>query len=206
MFSGLFPLTGRDTQWTVSPGQLGQTPAGELGRCGDDFWMAGRQAQGNEAGFMGMGRVEVQAEPQLWRRGAEGQWCRGVFSEQKSLCDTQIRRSELPGNANVHLFLLLSPQDYPDALITNYYVRADTSAASSSFLSPEVPGTGVPPDTEIPQLGLLSHSHMGTILREALTQLCNVFFSVEAGVRPGKAGSLGSGDGGSPPTFTFSLL
>ncbi|XP_060165158.1 protein Mpv17 isoform X2 [Globicephala melas] len=122
MFSGLFPLTGRDTQWTVSPGQLGQTPAGELGRCGDDFWMAGRQAQGNEAGFMGMGRVEVQAEPQLWRRGAEGQWCRGVFSEQKSLCDTQIRRSELPGNANVHLFLLLSPQDYPDALITNYYL------------------------------------------------------------------------------------
>ncbi|KAM9054128.1 mitochondrial inner membrane protein Mpv17 isoform 3-T5 [Megaptera novaeangliae] len=68
-------------------------------------------------------------------------------------------------------------QDYPDALITNYYVRADTSAASSSFLSPEVPGSGGSPDTEIPQLGLLSHSHMGTILREALTQLCNMFLS-----------------------------
>lgn len=28
MFSRLFPPTDRDTQWTVSPGQLGQTPAG----------------------------------------------------------------------------------------------------------------------------------------------------------------------------------
>ncbi|XP_055396657.1 protein Mpv17 isoform X1 [Bubalus kerabau] len=27
MFSGLFPPTGWDPQWTVSPGQLGQTPA-----------------------------------------------------------------------------------------------------------------------------------------------------------------------------------
>lgn len=34
VFSRQFPLTDRGTQWTVSPGQLGQTPAGELGRCG----------------------------------------------------------------------------------------------------------------------------------------------------------------------------
>ena len=63
-------------------------------------------------------------EPQLWRRGAEGVWCRGVFSELKSVRDTQIGRRELPGRAAVHVFPLSSPQDYPDALITNYYVRA----------------------------------------------------------------------------------
>lgn len=45
----------------------------------------------------------------------------------------------MPGSAGVHLFLLLSPQDFPDALITNYYVRVGTSAASSAFLSPEMP-------------------------------------------------------------------
>ena len=50
MFSGLFPPTGWDPQWTVSPGQLGQTPAGELARCGDAFWLVDRQTWGNEAG------------------------------------------------------------------------------------------------------------------------------------------------------------
>lgn len=34
-------------------------------------------------------------------------------------------------------------QDYPDAVITNYYLRADTSAACSpALLNPEVPGMG----------------------------------------------------------------
>lgn len=52
----------------------------------------------------------------------------------------------------VSLFLLC-PQDYPDALITNYYVSADSAAVSSAFLSPKVPGDGGPPAIEIPQLG-----------------------------------------------------
>lgn len=62
VFSRLFPPTGRDTQWTVSPGQLGQTPAGELGRCGEELWLSSWHAQGNEADFMGMGEVDVQVE------------------------------------------------------------------------------------------------------------------------------------------------
>lgn len=83
MFSGLFPPTGWDPQWTVSPGQLGQTPAGELARCGDAFWLVDRQTQGNEAGRGGdAGRAE------LWRGGAGAPWCSGVFSEQMSVCDT----------------------------------------------------------------------------------------------------------------------
>lgn len=53
----------------------------------------------------------------------------------------------------------LSPQDFPDALITNYYVRAGTPAAASAFLSPEMPRDWVLPDTEIPPLGLLPHAH-----------------------------------------------
>lgn len=60
MFSRLFPPTGRDTQWTVSPGQLGQTPTGELGRCGEDLWLADWHSQGNEAGFRGVTQAEVQ--------------------------------------------------------------------------------------------------------------------------------------------------
>lgn len=60
MFSRLFPSTGRDTQWIVSPGQLGQTAAGELGRCGEDLWLADWHAQGNEAGFRGVTQAEVQ--------------------------------------------------------------------------------------------------------------------------------------------------
>uniref|UniRef100_A0A4X1TQV7 Mitochondrial inner membrane protein Mpv17 n=1 Tax=Sus scrofa TaxID=9823 RepID=A0A4X1TQV7_PIG len=78
-------------------------------------WRGMRQARGD-------GRVGAQVEPQLWRRGAEGVWCRGVFSELKSVRDTQIGRRELPGRAAVHAFPLSSPQDYPDALITNYYL------------------------------------------------------------------------------------
>ena len=40
-------------------------------------------------------------------------------------------------------FSSLSPQDYPDALLTNYYVSADTAAARSpAFLGPEVLGDG----------------------------------------------------------------
>lgn len=55
MFSRLFPPARRDTQWTVSPGQLGQTPTGDLGRCGgEDVWLADWHVQGSEAGFMGV--------------------------------------------------------------------------------------------------------------------------------------------------------
>uniref|UniRef100_A0A2K6N1Y8 Mitochondrial inner membrane protein MPV17 n=1 Tax=Rhinopithecus bieti TaxID=61621 RepID=A0A2K6N1Y8_RHIBE len=41
VFSRLLSPTGRGTQWTVSQGQLGQTTAGELGRCGECLWLAG---------------------------------------------------------------------------------------------------------------------------------------------------------------------
>ena len=66
LFSRLFPPTGRSTQRTVSPGQLGQATAGELGRCGaaSGLWPAARQSQGNEAGFMGTSQVRVRAESQ----------------------------------------------------------------------------------------------------------------------------------------------
>lgn len=92
MFSGLFPPTGWDPQWTVSPGQLGQTPAGELAGCGDAFWLVNRQTRRKEAGRGGdAGRA------QLWRRGAGGLWCRGVFSEPKSVCDTHASWQSAPG-------------------------------------------------------------------------------------------------------------
>lgn len=56
-------------------------------------------------------------------------------------------------SARVSLFLL-SPQDYPDALVTNYYVSADAAAACSpAFLGLEVPRDGGPPARETPQLG-----------------------------------------------------
>ncbi|XP_058407553.1 protein Mpv17 isoform X1 [Diceros bicornis minor] len=46
-------------------------------------------------------------------------------------------------------------RDYPDALITNYYVRADTSTACfPAFLSPEVPRDWGPPDREVPETSL----------------------------------------------------
>lgn len=54
-------------------------------------------------------------------------------------------------SARVSLFLL-SPQDYPDALVTNYYVSAAATAACSAFLSPEVPRAGGRPAIDIPQL------------------------------------------------------
>lgn len=68
MFSRQFPLADRGAQWAVSPGQLGQTPAGELGRCGE---ISGCPAacRGNEASFMGVRQVDVQVESQLCRRG-----------------------------------------------------------------------------------------------------------------------------------------
>ncbi|XP_073753262.1 mitochondrial inner membrane protein Mpv17 isoform X2 [Callorhinus ursinus] len=46
-------------------------------------------------------------------------------------------------------------RDYPDALVTNYYVSADAAAACSPvFLSLEVPRDGGPPPArETPQLG-----------------------------------------------------
>uniref|UniRef100_A0A8C8YHR7 Mitochondrial inner membrane protein MPV17 n=1 Tax=Prolemur simus TaxID=1328070 RepID=A0A8C8YHR7_PROSS len=53
MFSRLLPPTGRGTQWTVSPGQLGQTPAGELGRCGDGLWLAGWWPRGRRQAARG---------------------------------------------------------------------------------------------------------------------------------------------------------
>uniref|UniRef100_A0A8D1WV97 Mitochondrial inner membrane protein Mpv17 n=1 Tax=Sus scrofa TaxID=9823 RepID=A0A8D1WV97_PIG len=97
-------------------------------------WRGMRQARGD-------GRVEVQVEPQLWRRGAEGVWCRGVFSELKSVRDTQIGRRELPGRAAVHVFPLSSPQDYPDALITNYYVGRRPVCCCYLELLPVLEGT-----------------------------------------------------------------
>ncbi|XP_070368501.1 mitochondrial inner membrane protein Mpv17 isoform X1 [Equus asinus] len=79
-------------------------------------------------------------------------------------------------------------RDYPDALITNYYVRADTSTACfPASLNPDVPRDWGPPDIEVPQLGLLSCSQCGHILRKALTRLFNLFLSTEVGVRPDKA-------------------
>lgn len=55
------------------PRTTGQTPAGELARCGDAFWLVDRQTQGNEAG----GGVEMQAEPSSGGEelGAVVQWC-----------------------------------------------------------------------------------------------------------------------------------
>lgn len=64
LFSRLFPSAGRSTQRTVSPGQLGQATAGELGSCGaaPGLWLVAWQSQGNKAGFMGTHQVQVQAE------------------------------------------------------------------------------------------------------------------------------------------------
>lgn len=56
MFSRLFPPTGRDTQWTLGPGQLGQTTAGELGSGREERWLVDQQSQENEAGIVGIGR------------------------------------------------------------------------------------------------------------------------------------------------------
>lgn len=76
MFSRLFPPTSRSTQWPVSPGQLGQAPAGELGwgEGRGDRSLAAWEAQGNKAGLVGVSRGTCRQSPRLWRRGAKGQW------------------------------------------------------------------------------------------------------------------------------------
>lgn len=72
MFSRLFPPTGRDTEWTVSPGQLGQTPAGELGRCGHDLWLADWRVAGDEAGSWGWEGGGAGGAPALEERSRGG--------------------------------------------------------------------------------------------------------------------------------------
>lgn len=84
LFSRLFPPTGRSTQRTVSPGQLGQAAAGELGRCGaaSGLWQPG-SPRGTRQVSWGRARCESGQSPRLWRRGAEG--CGTDFLEQKSV-------------------------------------------------------------------------------------------------------------------------
>ena len=72
MFSRLFPPTGRSTQRTVSPGQLGQAPAGEQGRWGPvSGWQPGspratRQASGEEPGGMQAESRELGDVVRVW--------------------------------------------------------------------------------------------------------------------------------------------
>ncbi|XP_069925416.1 protein Mpv17 isoform X19 [Oryctolagus cuniculus] len=73
----------------------------------------------------------------------------------------------IPGGTKVDaLKKMLLDQDYLDALITNYYVRADTLTACPVALSSEMPWGSFQPKN--PSIGV-PIGCMGTMLREALS-------------------------------------
>ncbi|XP_069925408.1 protein Mpv17 isoform X12 [Oryctolagus cuniculus] len=89
----------------------------------------------------------------------------------------------IPGGTKVDaLKKMLLDQDYLDALITNYYVRADTLTACPVALSSEMPWGSFQPKN--PSIGV-PIGCMGTMLREALSR-----FSAVTGVQ-----KLGQGQG-----------
>lgn len=146
---------------------------------GDGLQLAAWQSPGNEAGFVGRSRWDAGRAPGSSLDELGG--AVGVWSVLDVLCRLGGGRS-LEVCAWVSLFLLC-PQDYPDALITNYYVSADSAAVSSAFLSPEVPGDGGPPAIEIPpswddSCPQCGHCAQGNPHPSAL------FLSAEAGGRP----------------------
>lgn len=139
MFSGLFPPTvgtSMDCQAQDNWAKLQRVSWPGVGMLSG--WWTGRPRG------MRQGGVEMQAE--LSSEGGAGRRGAVVFSLSRCLCviltPVGSWHWEVQGarKCYVHLFLLLSPLHFPDALITNYYARAGTSAfAASAFLSPEMP-------------------------------------------------------------------